>query len=631
MGVVWLAVDVLLHTEVAVTEVPWAPQPGSAGQKSPRERALREARAVAGLDHPNVVGVHDVADDGERLWMVIQPAPFRFPWRPLSDVVADEGPLPPVQAARVGLQVLSAIRAAHAAGIVHRDIRPGNVLAGPAGRVMLAGFGMVPAGAAPAPGALIGSPAYLAPERARGEPGTAASDLWSLGATLYAAVEGRPPFAGDTTIAVLAAVAGEYPRPARRLGPLWPLISALLRKDPRARPDAAGTQWLLQRVAARPGAAPPAGPAPPVASAGPAPGGQLMRRPFGAPSQPAATTESLAQPAEAGDGGPRAGFIPGFGPGNDQPASQAPAPGQATPAQLPHDGARPRWQLLAAAAVTIVIAVIIAATGLAPHSTTSRQRAAPPGHPAALPGHHRLAPALNAPGGRRISGAGPAPPGPSRPGSPAPGNTRFGALPGGFSWYHDPTGFSIGVPDHWQISHQGHLVYIQDPSSGRFLIIDQTTHPKPSPLADWRQQEAARISTYPGYHRIRLQAVRYAQAERAADWEFTYYLNGQLTHVLNRNILATAHHAYALYWPTPASQWNASYHYFQIFAATFRPAGAPPAAAADARGAAVRDSPGSVHTSGLRGSHRPVLQSRKVMNVPGKAAGDPAPCRLASA
>jgi hypothetical protein len=154
-----------------------------------------------------------------------------------------------------------------------------------------------------------------------------------------------------------------------------------------------------------------------------------------------------------------------------------------------------------------------------------------------------------------------------------PGHGGPGVLPRGFSWYHDPTGFSIGMPRNWQISHQGHLVYIQDPNSGKFLIIDQTTHPRPNPLADWRQQEAARISTFPGYHRIRLRAVHYAQAERAADWEFTYDNNGQLTQVLNRNILANSHHAYALYWSTPASEWKTSYHYFRAFAASFRPQG----------------------------------------------------------
>jgi len=129
------------------------------------------------------------------------------------------------------------------------------------------------------------------------------------------------------------------------------------------------------------------------------------------------------------------------------------------------------------------------------------------------------------------------------------------------------------VPQGWQVSHEGHLVYVRDPGSGRFLIIDQTTHPKPDPLADWRQQEASRRDTYRGYHLIRLKAVHYAQAERAADWEFTYHYGSQLTHVLNRNILANAHHAHALYWSTPASEWRASFHYFREFAATFWPAG----------------------------------------------------------
>jgi hypothetical protein len=162
-------------------------------------------------------------------------------------------------------------------------------------------------------------------------------------------------------------------------------------------------------------------------------------------------------------------------------------------------------------------------------------------------------------------------PEPVRPVPPAPQRTRSGAVPAGFVRYRDPTGFSIGVPGNWRVSHQGHLVYIQDPNGGRFLIIDQTSHPRPSPLADWRQQEAARISSYPGYHRIRLQAVHYPQAERAADWEFTYDDNGQPTHVLNRNILASAHQAYALYWSTPARAWRASYHYFRAFASTFHP------------------------------------------------------------
>ena len=145
-------------------------------------------------------------------------------------------------------------------------------------------------------------------------------------------------------------------------------------------------------------------------------------------------------------------------------------------------------------------------------------------------------------------------------------------IPAGFHRYQDPTGFSIAMPDGWRVSHRGHYVYLTPPSGAEFLLIDQSSHPQPNPLADWRQQEANREGTYPGYHRIRLAAIHYAQAEKAADWEFTYYRQGILTHVLNRNILANSTHAYALYWSTPQAEWSQSWHIFQALARTFHPA-----------------------------------------------------------
>ncbi|MGE5290798.1 MAG: hypothetical protein ACM3ML_27120, partial [Micromonosporaceae bacterium] len=223
---------------------------------------------------------------------------------------------------------------------------------------------------------------------------------------------------------------------------------------------------------------------------------------------------------------------------------------------------RLRW-LFAAIAVLAAVAATAAAIGVASEGTPGH-RAASPAAPTASQ-DRSAPPASRAPSTSASSGPRPAPP-----------NSGPGALPAGFIRYHDPTGFSIGMPTGWQVSHEGHLVYVRDPSSGRFLLIDQSNHPKPDPLADWRQQEANRISTYPGYRRIHLQAVRYAQAERAADWEFTYYQGGQLIHVLNRNILANPEHAYALYWSTPASEWHASFRIFLGFAATFRPAGTSP-------------------------------------------------------
>ena len=149
-------------------------------------------------------------------------------------------------------------------------------------------------------------------------------------------------------------------------------------------------------------------------------------------------------------------------------------------------------------------------------------------------------------------------------------------MPAGYHTYRDPTGFSIAMPNGWHVSHQGHYVYLTPPSGTGFLLIDQSDHPQSSPLADWQQQEASRRATYAGYHRIRLAAIHYPQAEKAADWEFTYYRNGVLTHVLNRNIRANAQHAYALYWSTPQSQWASGHPVFEVLARTFQPAREPP-------------------------------------------------------
>jgi eukaryotic-like serine/threonine-protein kinase len=158
-------------------------------------------------------------------------------------------------------------------------------------------------------------------------------------------------------------------------------------------------------------------------------------------------------------------------------------------------------------------------------------------------------------------------------GNSGSGNTGSGTLPAGFYRFTNSTGFSIGVPDGWQIRHVGHYVYVDDPSDGNiFLLIDQSDQPKADPLADWRQQAANRAASYPGYHLIRLESVSYPQAEKAADWEFTYNRDGVPVHILNRNIRANAHHAYALYWSVPEAQWSAYYRYFQAFAGTFRPA-----------------------------------------------------------
>ena len=224
------------------------------------------------------------------------------------------------------------------------------------------------------------------------------------------------------------------------------------------------------------------------------------------------------------------------------------------------------------AALTAVAAIAVIATG------TAVAFGRPPGHQA---GQGAIARASDATSQAAAAGRSPSPspsapapaPAPSSPSAASSGDGGSSALPAGYYRFTNSTGFSIAVPHGWQISHDGHYVYIRDPAdSGIFLLIDQSDQPKANPVADWQQQAANRQGTYPGYHLILLRAVRYTQAEKAADWEFTYNRNGVPVEVLNRNILANAHHAYALYWSTPVSDWNADYHFFQVFAATFRPA-----------------------------------------------------------
>jgi serine/threonine protein kinase len=245
-GTVWTAVDDVLGREVAVKDVMVPSWLGDDERALTRERALREARAPCRIDHPNVVDVYDVVEQDGRPWIVMRlvKAPS------LARVVEEDGPCAPSRAARIGLQVLGALRAAHQQGIMHRDVKPSNVLID-GEHAVLTDFGIATIdgeATLTAPDTLVGAPNYIAPERVRGEPATAASDLWSLGATLYAAVEGRPPHRREGLLAILTAVAIDEPEPPVRAGVLAPLLVALLRKDPAQRPNAAQTERFLLGV-----------------------------------------------------------------------------------------------------------------------------------------------------------------------------------------------------------------------------------------------------------------------------------------------------------------------------------------------------------------------------------------------
>ncbi|AJE80561.1 serine/threonine protein kinase [Streptomyces albus] len=254
MGVVWLARDLVLHRDVAVKEV-HPPDPGLASYdpeaaSALRARVLREARALARIVHPNVVTMHHIIDRGERTYPLL--VMELVTGGSLQDRL-ERGTLPPVEAATLGRGILAGLRAAHAAHIQHRDIKPPNILLRGDGHPLLTDFGIAAVHGSTvltAAGSVIGTPDYMAPERVAGQDGGPAADLWSLALTLYVAVEGRNPLRRANTLATLAAVLSEDVPPPRQAGPLTRALTAVLVRDPARRPDAAALDRLLADVEA---------------------------------------------------------------------------------------------------------------------------------------------------------------------------------------------------------------------------------------------------------------------------------------------------------------------------------------------------------------------------------------------
>jgi eukaryotic-like serine/threonine-protein kinase len=249
MGIVWRGRDELLARDVAVKEVQITAHASPSDAETIYQRTLREARTAARLKHPSVVTVYDVVEEGGSVWIIMELVEARS----LDRIITEDGPLPPLAAAELGSSLVSALATAHAAGVMHRDVKPSNVLLTEDGKTVLTDFGIATFAEDPSmtqAGLVVGTPGFTAPERVRGDNATPASDLWSVGATLYAAVEGRGPFEriGGSTV-ITAGVATEDAPRAPSAGPLGPVIDALLSRDPGSRPDAATAARLLSEAA----------------------------------------------------------------------------------------------------------------------------------------------------------------------------------------------------------------------------------------------------------------------------------------------------------------------------------------------------------------------------------------------
>jgi hypothetical protein len=321
MGTVWRAADMLLRRDVAVKEVVLPPGLAPSDRDALYERTLREARAAAALQHPAVVQVYDVVTEGGRPWIVME----LLDARSLADMVIEDGPVAPRAAAKIGIALLGALEVAHAIGVLHRDVKPANVLICTDGRCVLTDFGVarMPTDVQlTTPGMVLGSPHFISPERAMGQDFGPPSDLFSLGVTLYTAVEGRPPFDKGDPIETMHAVVEDPPAPPVRSGLLTPILLGLLEKDPARRFDVHTSRSMLRELLAGPLASKaqghmtadpyavvPAQRAPwqhPVASAEPQPPGQIGGRAMIAPGE--SLTDRLAQLHKAGGQSPQAQY-----------------------------------------------------------------------------------------------------------------------------------------------------------------------------------------------------------------------------------------------------------------------------------------------------------------------------------
>jgi eukaryotic-like serine/threonine-protein kinase len=577
MGVVWRAHDVVLGREVAVKEVAFPAGMPDAERHSAQARVTREARAAARLNHQGVVTLYDVVTHpgGVLLVMELVDAPT------LAELVRAEGPLAPERVAEIGAQLASALEAAHRVGIVHRDVKPANVLVPAVGPVKLADFGVASLTGDPrltTTGLVIGSPAYMAPEQAQGEPTGPPVDFWALGATLYFAVEGQPPFDKGASMATLAAVVNEAPQPMRRAGPLAPLITALLAKDPEARPSGpkvrAWLGWLL--VVAPP--APPTGTHPvtgPGPAGPPAPIPSLVG-PAGTPTPPSPTAPAGRQQMP----GFEPAQTPAWEPAGEPASVQRPSRPVLPPAPpMPHRG---WWRLLG------IVALLLVGGLLTAWLTNSI---------GADPGVERAAPATTSGAGtdpeedlaaRATTGSGPGATATTRrasattkrpvttqaPTSPTTAAQR--GLPASWRPFTNRAGSNlVGVPPDFRArtrqSYNATVVEEQGGAERVFTVRSQNpSAPLPQASRDYR---AWARRNFDGYREVRYaENQTYAGRTGAVAFEYEAVRDGRRVHVRHVNVKGQTW-GYNIEFIVPAGQWDASQTLARQFEQAFRPLG----------------------------------------------------------
>jgi eukaryotic-like serine/threonine-protein kinase len=497
----------------------------------------------------------------------------------LHQVINEDGPLAPITAARVGLDVLDALTAAHRAGVLHRDVKPHNVLIGTDGRVVLTDFGLatfVDDGSVTGPGLVVGSPQYVSPERARDGASTVESDLWSLGATLYAAVEGRSPYARENAMATLMALATEKPDPPTLAGPLIPVLTGLLKYEPSERLTADEVEQQLRAIVAATGVTPPttrsASARRVTAGRAAVPGQRLPVEDDHAPEAALATSSpEIVPPAPA-----TAASAPAISNNNHVvnpfPPQRRPPVEDDVPAP-PADPVPPRSRLRLALAGALIV-VLLAGVGLLAGWLTRRgdddRQATPPTVPTAG-SSSGLAPA----GFSQVECQRPA--SPSAPRTPQANARHNGAngwaLPDGWSYFADTSGFQVAVPDGWTYERVGTTVCFRDPSNVRFLSVDPDRNPAGDPVQACRKEAARLIQAgeLPQYAQVGI--VPLTMQVKAADWEYTYDGPRDVRmHAITR-WFASGGKAFALGWATRDFDWQINLSFRSMVVGSFSATG----------------------------------------------------------
>ncbi|MET9646563.1 serine/threonine-protein kinase [Streptomyces syringium] len=530
MGTVWRAEDELLDRQVALKQLHVSPYLEEDELATLYERTRREARSAARINHPNVVVVHDVVEHDGLPCIVMEYVPSTT----LGDVLR-QGTVSPDEAARIGRGMIAALRAAHAAGVLHRDVKPGNVLLGEDGRIVLTDFGIAQSTGTSTltkTGEMVGSIDYIAPERVKGAKPGPASDLWALGATLYQALEGRPPFRKDTAVETAYAIAMDPLEPPLRAGPLTRLIETLLAKEPDLRPPAELAEQILRE---------------PVAEVETA----YLRIPERRTERTTAST--CAPTAVEPSGRDEPAGPPGPAEAADTAGTVAPprsfdAAGEPAGAAAREGGGRRTRTLLWGATAAVVVGLAAGAFFMTwdagPGQDTDPRATAPKG-------------------GEQHTG---------RPAAPSQAAWKPPPVPAGYHLVEEKRlGVAFPVPNGWTRKEKSpvEVDYIA-PGGLVGLKVNVLDFASPDHLQHWKEVEEQLKTEVDGYRLGRMQETKF-RGEPAAVWEFTFKGRVREFRAIDLGFGREGGNEYALYLSAPKDEWNRHVSVFNVLRDGFRP------------------------------------------------------------